>query len=118
MKRLLFLAPLALAACTPPTSIPPAPSTVADKTTLDEQGMLAVELAYKAARMAVETGVDTGLVHGAAAARFASLDNTAYAALQAVRAAYRTGNATNYANALTQARSAITGLLALAGKGA
>jgi hypothetical protein len=96
----------------------PPPATVADKTVLDEQGILACELAYKAARIAVETGVDAGLIKGQAATRFASLDNRAYAALGVARAAYRTGNAASYAEALRQAQTAISGLLALTGKGA
>lgn len=120
MKPIAILAALALAGCSfgEVASVPPAPSAVADKTVLDEQGALAAELAYKAARIAVETGVDAGLIKGATASRVASLDSKAYAALGKVRAAYRAGNAASYASALTEARTAISALLALTGKGA
>lgn len=120
MKRFTFLAALALAGCTPGgiASIPDSPAAVANSTTLDEQGALAAELAYKAARIAVETGVDAGAIKGATATRFAALDSKAYAALGKVRAAYRAGNAATYASALTEARSAVSALLDLTGKGA
>ena len=136
MRRLILaLLPLALAACgntggtiastgapiaaaaADAAGVPP-PVVVADRTTLDELGMLAAELAYKAAHTAVEIGVDAGLIRGAPAARFADLDSRAYAALGRVRSAYRTGNATSYASALTEAQAAIAGLLNLTGKGA
>lgn len=94
----------------------PPPATAADRTVLDEKAMTGVELAYKAARIAVETGVDAGLIKGAAAARFAALDSQAYRALGAVRAAYRAGNAASYRAALTEAQAAIGAVLALTGK--
>jgi len=117
MKFFAVLAALALGACAPGglASVPPSPGSAADQTVLDEQGALAAELAYKAARVAVETGVDAGIIRGASAARFAALDAQAYAALGRVRTAYRIGNARSYADALTEARSAITALLSLAG---
>ena len=134
MKRIILLAlPLALAACTAGQAINSAgtvaattadavgvtpPSDFADKTTLDEQGMLACENFYKAARIAVETGVDAGLIKGETAAKVAVLDNQAYAALGAVRSAYRAGNAQSYKNALREAQAVIGGLLSLTGKGA
>lgn len=117
MIRLLPLALLcALPACTPINTIPPAPGAVADKMMLDEQGALAAELAYKAARIAIETGVDAGLIRGAAAAKIATLDAKAYAALGVVRKAYAAGNAVSYATAITTARAAIADLLSLTGK--
>lgn len=117
MIRLLPLALLcALPACTPVNTIPPAPGAVADKTVLDEQGALAAELAYKAACVAIETGLDAGLIRGATAARVAALDAKAYAALGVVRKAYAAGNATSYATALIAARAAIANLLTLTGK--
>ncbi len=94
----------------------PAPVAAADRTVLDEQAMTSVELAYKAARIAVETGVDAGLIKGAAAARVADLDNRAFLALGVVRGAYRTGNAASYQAALTEVRGAVEALLALTGK--
>lgn len=131
MKRLLLLAPLALAACTAGQAVNTAgtvaattadavgvmsPSDFADKTMLDEQGMLACENFYKAARIAVETGVDAGLIKGEAAAKVAALDNQAYAALGAVRSAYRAGNAQSYKNALREAQAATANLLSLTGR--
>lgn len=117
MKRIAILAALALAGCTPGglTSVPASPAEVADTAVLDEQGALAAELAYKAARVAVETGVDAGVIRGVSATRFAELDRKAYVALEKVRTAYRIGNADSYASALTEARGAITALLSLTG---
>lgn len=117
MIRLIPLALLcALPACAPINTIPPSPGAVADQTVLDEQGALAAELAYKAARIAIETGVDAGLIRGATAARIAVLDAKAYAALGVVRQAYEAGNAPSYAAALTTARAAVSDLLSLTGK--
>lgn len=113
MKRLLIA--LALASATACTPIP-APNTVADLTTLDEQGALGVELAYRAFRTAVEFGVDARLVQAPLARCLAALDNTAYSAVQATRAAYRAGNASNYLAASEQARTAISTALATLGR--
>ncbi|EQA97268.1 hypothetical protein L286_23365 [Sphingobium sp. HDIP04] len=97
-------------------SLPAPPAAVADSTVLDEQGALAAELAYKAARVAVETSVDAGLIKGATAAKIAKLDQRAFTALGVVRKAYAAGNATSYASALVAARAAISDLLTLTGK--
>lgn len=118
MKRLYLaiLAPLALPGCAglaSLASVPTAPVEAADSTVLDEQAALAVELAYKAARLAVETGVDAGVVRGERAAQLAEIDNKAFAAVQAARRAYRAGNATSYGAALAEARAAIADMLAL-----
>ncbi len=121
MKRLkiaivLAALPLTLGACQLPFALtPPAsPSAVADKTVLDEQAALAVELAYKASRTAVEVAVDAGAIKGERATQFAALDNKAYAAVGIVRRAYAAGNATDYATGLSRARLAVADLLALA----
>ena len=95
---------------------PPAPLTVADRTTLDEEGLLGLELAYKGARMVAEAGVDLGLIRGEVALKVASLDDKAIRALGAARAAYRAGNATDYRTALGEGQAAITGILTLAAK--
>ena len=110
-KLFLFaLAPLTLAACdlNPPVS----PGQVARRTVLDEQAALGVELAYKAFRTALEVAVDAGVLRGERAAQVAALDNRAYAAVQAVRAAYRAGNAASYTQAVSDARAAINAALA------
>lgn len=129
MKRILLAACLALGACTTGQALNsagsvadasglPAPATYANRTAADEQALFAVEGFYKAARLAVETGVDAGLIKSATASRFADLDNRAYLALAVVRGAYRTGNSDTYLKALSEAQIAIQGLLALTGKGA
>jgi hypothetical protein len=126
MKRILLAACLALGACTPgqinsagsaaDAAGVPAPATYANRTAADEQALFAVEGFYKAARLAVETGVDAGLIKGATASRFADLDNRAYLALAVVRGAYRTGNSQTYHQALADAQLAIKGLLSLTGR--
>lgn len=128
MKRLYFamFASLALSACNlgslastgaavADAAGAPAPATVADKTVLDEQAALGIELAYKAARLAGETAVDAGLLKGAAASKAAALDNKAFLAVATVRQAYRTGNAASYREALVSARTVITDLIAVRG---
>jgi hypothetical protein len=86
----------------------------ADQTVLDEQAALSVELAYKAARTALEIGAETGLLKGRGAAAAAEADNRAFAAVLAVRAAYRGGNAGDYGKAVAAARATIAALLSLA----
>jgi hypothetical protein len=115
MKHLAIALALGLTGCAT-TTVPVAPVEVADRVGLDEQGALSAELAYKAARTAVELGVDAGVIRGERATQIAALDRKAYSALTAVRAAYRAGNAASYSAALTEARTAITTLLALTGR--
>jgi uncharacterized protein YceK len=123
MKKLLIVPMLALclagcgtvtAAAAGAAGLPPTPQAAADATVLDEQAAIDLELAYKALRLAVETGVDAGLIKGARATQAAALDNKAFAALRVARSAYRAGNATGYLAALAEARSAINDALALA----
>jgi hypothetical protein len=110
---------LGLVACSPMASqnglagLPPAPVVLADQTILDEQASLSVELAYQASALTLRTAFRAGLLKGDAAARAAAADNTAYAAVQAVRAAYDAGNATSYATSLLKARTAVTNALTL-----
>jgi hypothetical protein len=104
---------LGLAACGPLNSLPPAPAALADKTLLDEQSALSVELAYQAEALTLRTALRSGLLTGDAATRAAALDNRAYAAVTAVRAAYDAGNASGYAEALLNARQAIAATLTL-----
>ena len=111
---------IALSGCTAlPTllgSIPAAPVGVADRTVLDEQALTALELAYKGGRIAVEAGVDLGFIRGEVATRLAVLDDRAFKALGAARAAYRAGNADSYASALRDGQATITAILAFAAK--
>lgn len=116
MRLILGIAAaLALGACSlgslpaPPTS----PGAVANTTVLDEKLAITVEGAYKAARLVIETATDAGLIRGANATKAAAIDNKAYAAVQRVRAAYRTGNAASYDAAYKEASGLIGDLLAL-----
>ena len=114
MKKLILAAALALSlsGCAALGALMTgSPATVASHTTLDEQGAISVELAYKAARTALEIAVDSGVLKGEQAARAAALDNQAFAAVTGVRAAYRAGNASNYGVALAEARAAVTAML-------
>lgn len=119
MRKLLFAAALAcapaLTACAPMAAlggIPASPATVANTTVLDEQVGQGVELAYAAFRTGLEIAVDAGRLKGAAATRAAVLDNRAFAATQAVQAAYRAGNSDGYLAAAKEARAAIAAALA------
>lgn len=109
MKHLILAASLALGACT--TAPLPVPATVADSTILDEQAALSVELAYQAAATALLTANRAGVIPDATKPRLKAADQRAYAAVLAVRAAYRAGNATGYSAALTDARGAVTAFL-------
>lgn len=108
--RALFLLPLALlAGCTgtTPVNVLPPPVTVANATVLDEKAATAVELSYKAMRLAMETAIDAGYLRGENARKAADLDNRAYAAVLAVRSAYNAGNAADYNGAVANAISAV-----------
>jgi hypothetical protein len=115
MKKLLIaFAALSLTACS--TAVVPTPVEVADRVVLDERIAVSVELAYKAARTAVETAVDAGLVKGDKATTLAALDRKAYTAVLAVRAAYNAGNAQSYNDAVLQAQVAISSITSILGK--
>lgn len=122
MKRMILAvcAALALSGCAAlgnlAGGLPPSPAAAADQTTLDEQALLAVELAYKAARTAAELAVDAGVLKGEAATRVAVLDNQAFLAVTLARSAYKTGNAQSYKDALGEAQKAVAALLALTGR--
>ncbi len=109
-------ATLALCACAPAQSaiggLPAAPVELADKTTLDEQTALGVELAYQAAAFAILTATDAGLIRGKVAETVAACDRVAHSAVTALRAAYDAGNARSYSEAAKIARKAVAALLA------
>lgn len=103
MKAILLPLALAVASCGPAT-VPP-PATVSDATTLDERAAIAVELAYQAgAQLALTTGA-------AKTERVKAADRRAFAAVKAVRAAYRAGNASTYPAAAIAAHEAVAALL-------
>lgn len=108
---------LALVGCAPLAAvmggIPPAPAAAADRTMIDEQTALSVELAYQAATVAIGAAVNIGVLRGEGAERVAVIDRRAYRAVLATRAAYDAGNATSYGAAATTARTEIAALLAL-----
>src|SRR3546814_12135615 len=106
MRRLILAAAMVLALPACSTLSGGGPVLVTQATALDEKIAVSVELAYRAARLAMETGVDAGLIKGARAAQVAALDNQAYSAVQAVRAAYKAGNAASYPTAALQAQHA------------
>lgn len=91
------------------------PSEISDTTKLDEQGAIGVNLAYKAFRLSVETGVEAGLIKPGSelAIKIADADNKAFAAVQAVDAAYRAGNSQSYADAVARANAAIAAAVAI-----
>ena len=102
-----------VAACSPGMLAEPpgSPSDLSNSTALDERAALGVELAYSAARTAVEIGVDAGLIKGETATRVANLDELAYQSVLGARAAYEAGQADSYAEALIRARDAVSRLL-------
>ncbi len=118
MRKLIFLpALLALSGCAGLAPLllgaPASPAAVANKTTLDETALRLAETAYAAERTAIDTAADAGLLTGQNAAKAASLDNKAYAALGLARRAYSAANAADYADAISQLRDAVTGAVAL-----
>lgn len=115
MKRLIFCAALALAmpGCTTMAALPATPAAAANQTVLDEKGAIGVELAYTAAAKASSLAIRSGVVTDRETiARIGQLNERAYAAVKAVRAAYDAGNATGYLAAFTDAKLAIAQITA------
>lgn len=115
-----FIAPLGIAlvtlgACAPLAHIAPPPAVIADATTVDERGSLAIEVAWRAAGAALEAAVDSGRLTGAAAAKADRIDAQAARFVGLARAAYDTGNAADYQSALRQAKPLIAELRRLSG---
>lgn len=117
MNRLILASCIALglSACqvTPPASIP-APVELASRTAADEQIAIGVENGYKAFRLAIELGVDTGVIKGTRATLAAAADQRAYAALLTLRTAFKTANATDFLTAARAANSAVEQAIAVA----
>lgn len=116
MKKLLLASALALAPLTGCATVPTGPGQVADRTILDERVAIGAELAYKAARIACEFAVDAGIIAGPRATQFRQLNTQAYNAVLAVRAAYRAGNAQDFAVAVAEAQGLTNQLLTLTGR--
>lgn len=101
MRKLIAVALLcALPAC---ATLPTSPVAVADKTLLDEKIGIAATVGYTAASTLGNRLSRLGVIDRA---QFQALDQKGYAAVLAIRAAYLTGNATNYASAIEQAKAA------------
>lgn len=114
MKPFTVLAALALAGCGVGglTDVASTPAAVANQTVLDEKGAIAVETAYTAAAKAAALAIRTGVVSDPnTIRRIGELDNRAYAAVQATRAAYNAGNASSYLGAFNQANVAVKAML-------
>lgn len=117
---------MTIAGCVQPVRAPVATGTVsaatvgavtpADRTLLDEKALAGVELAYRTARIAMETATDAGLITGGRAADVAILDQRAWSAVQAARAAYAAGNATSYREAIDRALVAVDAIAAATGR--
>lgn len=110
---LACLAALSVAACgTLGQTIMGGPVVVANQTKLDEQVGLSLTLAYTAAARAAALAIETGVVKDKATiAYIGQLDQRAYGAVKAVRAAYLAGNSASYLAAISAARAAVTDLL-------
>ncbi|WP_309646609.1 hypothetical protein [Phenylobacterium sp.] len=119
MKTLLALsAALALGACTPTnvTSIP-APVELAGRTAVDEEARNGIELGYKAFRLALELGVDTGAIKGARATRARAANVAAYRSVGVMRQAYATANQADWLAAARSANIAVEqGIAAVRGQ--
>jgi hypothetical protein len=93
--------------------IPLKPADVMNGTTLDEKAGLIVTRSYTVASRLGTQAARGGMIDRDG---FKAADARAYAAVQAVRAAYLTANATSYADAINQAYAAIGAMSAVAGK--
>lgn len=89
-----------------------APVQAAEQTSMDEQAALAAELAYQAGALAAKTAIEAGWLRPDQAGRVRAAEGRAYDALLGVRAAYRAGNSSDYGAALSNARAAVSALLA------
>src|SRR3546814_13629132 len=110
MRRLILAAAMVLALPACSTLSGGGPVLVTQATALDEKIAVSVELAYRAARLAMETGVDAGLIKGPRAAQVAAHYNQASSSVQAVRAAYKAGHAPRYATSAVQEHTPVSTL--------
>lgn len=98
MKYILLGAALALSACNgTPTAIPSSPAVIADATKIDELSALSAETLYTTASTMGNSLSRLGVIDRA---RFQALDAEAYRYLEVTRAAYKTGNASTFAEGL------------------
>lgn len=102
MRKLLLALAIcaALPAC---ATMPLAPADVANATVLDEKVGIAATVGYTAASTLGNRLSRLGVIPRA---QFQALDQRGYDAVIAIRAAYLTGNATSYFEAVEQAKTA------------
>lgn len=116
MKKLAIIACVALSpmltACPAALDLPP-PKAVADQTIMDEQGRIALGLAYVTASRLGNALFPTGNPNRP---RFQQLDAAAYAALQRARAAYAAGNSASYRQAAAELQTIIGDINNLVGR--
>lgn len=91
------------------------PSTVADKTVLDEEVGLGLTTAYRGAVALARVANRAKPFSPALKVRVAELDSKAFKAVAAVRTAYEAGNQDSYTAAAKTARGLIDEIIALAG---
>lgn len=111
------LAVVSLTACDTVGNLtpPPSPSSIADKTTLDEKVAITVETGATAAAELATLAVKAGVIKGTTnLERLRSANAELRRAVAATRAAYNAGNATSYTDAANQATAAIAAITALA----
>lgn len=99
----LMMAGLSTVGCAALSSIS-APADLASSTALDEKAAIMAETSYATASILGTRLAQVGLIDRE---RFKAADARAYAALQAVRAAYQAGNSREFGQALDQANAAI-----------
>lgn len=118
MRR--FLIAICLAASLPLAggcaTIPTGTAQLADQTKVDEQLAIGANLGYKAFRLAVETGVQSGFIKGTLATKVADVDSRLFGLIQTIDSAYKSGNSQSLAGAvaafnttLAQGNALITG---------
>jgi hypothetical protein len=99
---------LSLSACN--FDAPASPSSVANKTILDEKLGRTATLGYTAASKLGAALVKGGIIDKVA---FKAADQKGYDAVLAIKAAYDTGNANSYAAAVANANAAVADIKAL-----
>lgn len=83
------------------------PADIAAKTIVDEKLAIGAEESYKTFRLAVELGVQAGVVHGQLATKMRETDSQLFSALGLIRNAYSIGNATDFQSAVSAFNAAL-----------
>ena len=105
---LIFLAPLAVVACSSTGGLP----TITQ--TLDEKALYTVELAYAGGLASVEAAVDSGALKGEDAARAGAILDQVNTAVVLARRAYAAGETIQAAAAISDAYRALGELRSIA----